>query len=95
MAAETSVEPTKSNLAGVARVLVNAGKLSAKAAEELSKSARDRRSTFVSAEVEDAPVVKYIQKILLDAIQPAARRTSTSSPTRSSTGSATASTACC
>ncbi len=51
MAAETSVEPTKSNLAGVARVLVNAGKLSAKAAEELSKSARERRSTFVSAVV--------------------------------------------
>jgi type IV pilus assembly protein PilB len=49
MAAETLVEPPQSSLTGVARVLVNAGKLNARAAEELLKSARERRSSFVSA----------------------------------------------
>ena len=49
MAAETVVELPKSSLTGVARVLVNAGKLSTKAAEEISKSARERKSSFVSA----------------------------------------------
>lgn len=48
MAAETLVEPPQSSLSGVARVLVNAGRLSAKTAEELSKSARERKATFVS-----------------------------------------------
>jgi type IV pilus assembly protein PilB len=33
----------------VARVLVNAGKLSAKTAEELAKGARERKTSFVSA----------------------------------------------
>ena len=55
MAAETQVETPPSSLAssltGVARVLVNAGKLSAKTAEELSKSARDRKASFVSTVV--------------------------------------------
>jgi type IV pilus assembly protein PilB len=55
MAAETQVESPPSSLAssltGVARVLVNAGKLSAKTAEELSKGARDRKASFVSAVV--------------------------------------------
>ena len=45
-----------------------------------------------SSDVEDAPVVKYLQKILLDAINPA-RPTCTSSPTKTTTASATASTA--
>jgi type IV pilus assembly protein PilB len=49
MAAETAIEPPPSSLSGVARVLVNAGKISAKAAEEVTKSARDRKATFVSA----------------------------------------------
>jgi type IV pilus assembly protein PilB len=49
MAAETVVEPPQSSLSGVARVLVNAGKLSAKTAEELTKSARDRKASFVSS----------------------------------------------
>ncbi len=49
MTAETVVEPPQSSLTGVARVLVNAGKLSAKAAEEIAKSARERKSTFVAA----------------------------------------------
>jgi type IV pilus assembly protein PilB len=38
-------------LSGVARVLVNAGKISSKTAEDLLKSARDRKSSFVSAVV--------------------------------------------
>jgi len=48
MAAETLVEPPQSSLSGVARVLVNAGKLSAKTAEELSKNARERKASFVA-----------------------------------------------
>jgi len=51
MAAETLVEPPQSSLSGVARVLVNAGKLNARSAEELLKSARERKSSFVSAVV--------------------------------------------
>jgi type IV pilus assembly protein PilB len=49
MAAETVVEPPRSSLTGVARVLVNAGKLTAKTAEELAKMARERKSSFVAA----------------------------------------------
>ena len=51
MAVDTVVESPQSTLSGVARVLVHAGKLSAKAAEDLSRSARDRRSSFVAAVV--------------------------------------------
>jgi type IV pilus assembly protein PilB len=51
MAAETLVEPPPSSLSGVARVLVNAGKLTAKAAEELTKSARERKASFVTTVV--------------------------------------------
>ena len=40
--------------AGVARVLVQSGKLSAKTAEELQKTAREKRGSFVSALVEAA-----------------------------------------
>ena len=40
MAADTIVEIQQSALSGVARVLVHAGKLTAKAAEELSRAAR-------------------------------------------------------
>jgi type IV pilus assembly protein PilB len=36
-------------LTGVARVLVNAGKLTAKTAEEVSRAARERKSSFVTA----------------------------------------------
>ncbi len=49
MALETLVEPPQSTLSGVARVLVNAGKLTAKTAEELSKSALERKGSFVAA----------------------------------------------
>jgi type IV pilus assembly protein PilB len=51
MAAETAVEAAPSALSGVARVLVHAGKLSAKTAEELTKSARERKTSFVSAAI--------------------------------------------
>ncbi len=49
MAVETQIEPPPSSLSGVARVLVNAGKLTAKTAEELTKNARERKASFVSA----------------------------------------------
>ncbi len=51
MAAETAVEPPPSSLSGVARVLVNAGKLSAKTAQDLAKGARERKTSFVTAVV--------------------------------------------
>ena len=51
MAAETLVEPPQSSLSGVARVLVNAGKLSARNAEELLKTARERKGSFVASVV--------------------------------------------
>jgi type IV pilus assembly protein PilB len=51
MAAETLVEPPPSALSGVARVLVNAGKLNPRTAEEISRSARERKSTFVGAAI--------------------------------------------
>ncbi len=49
MATEAPVEVSPSSLSGVARVLVNAGKLSAKAAEDLTRSARERKASFISA----------------------------------------------
>ena len=51
MAVDTLVESPQSALSGVARVLVHAGKLSAKAAEDLARSAKERRTSFVSAVV--------------------------------------------
>ena len=51
MAVDTLVESPQSALSGVARVLVHAGKLSAKAAEDLARSAKERRASFVSAVV--------------------------------------------
>jgi type IV pilus assembly protein PilB len=47
--AENVIDPSATNLAGIARVLVNAGKLNQKTAEELTRSAREQRRTFVSA----------------------------------------------
>ena len=46
---DTLAEAPHSSLSGVARVLVHAGKLGAKAAEGLVKSAADRKTSFVSA----------------------------------------------
>ena len=49
MATEAVADPLPSSLSGVARVLVNAGKLTTKSAEELLKSARERKCSFVTA----------------------------------------------
>jgi type IV pilus assembly protein PilB len=46
---DTLAEAPHSSLSGVARVLVHAGKLNTKAAEDLVKAAKERRSSFVSA----------------------------------------------
>jgi len=51
MAVDTLVETPQSALSGVARVLVHAGKLNAKAAEDLARNAKERRASFVSAVV--------------------------------------------
>ncbi|MBV8124525.1 MAG: Flp pilus assembly complex ATPase component TadA, partial [Paucibacter sp.] len=44
----TLVEPPKTTLSGVARVLVHAGKLQVKAAEDLVRQAREKKASFVS-----------------------------------------------
>jgi type IV pilus assembly protein PilB len=46
---DTLAEAPQSTLSGVARVLVSAGKLNAKTAEDLVKSAKDKRSSFVAS----------------------------------------------
>jgi len=46
---DTLAEAPQSSLSGVARVLVHAGKLNAKVAEDLVRSAKDKRSSFVSS----------------------------------------------
>jgi len=46
---DTLVDSPQSTLSGVARVLVHAGRLGVKNAEELVKSAKERRISFVSA----------------------------------------------
>ena len=51
MATELLSEIPQNTLSGVARVLVHAGKLSARAAEDLVRSARDQRRSFVAAVV--------------------------------------------
>ena len=45
----TLAEPLQSALSGVARMLVHAGKLQAKAAEDLVKQAREKKISFVTA----------------------------------------------
>ncbi len=46
---DTLAEAPNTTLSGVARVLVNAGKLNAKTAEDLAKLAKEKRSSFISA----------------------------------------------
>lgn len=46
---DTLTDAPQSALSGVARVLVHAGRLNAKTAEDLVKSAKDKKSSFVSA----------------------------------------------
>ena len=56
---ETLVEPPQSSLSGVARVLVHAGKLSSKAAEDLAKSAKERRISFIGAVIASGAVSAF------------------------------------
>jgi len=53
---DTLAEAPQSSLSGVARVLVHAGKLNAKAAEDLVKSAKDKRSSFVASVIASGAV---------------------------------------
>jgi len=54
---ETSLaEPLQSALSGVARMLVHAGKLQAKAAEDLVKQAREKKTSFVNAVIASGQV---------------------------------------
>ena len=53
---ETLVEPPQSSLSGVARVLVHAGKLGSRAAEDLAKSAKERKISFIGAVIASTPV---------------------------------------
>jgi type IV pilus assembly protein PilB len=46
---DTLVEAPQSSLSGVARVLVHAGKLNAKTAEDLVKSAKEKKTSFISS----------------------------------------------
>jgi type IV pilus assembly protein PilB len=49
VAVDTLVEAPQSSLSGVARVLVHAGKLNAKTAEDLVKSAKEKKVSFISS----------------------------------------------
>ncbi|KQW00114.1 type IV-A pilus assembly ATPase PilB [Rhizobacter sp. Root1221] len=49
MPVDTLVEAPQSSLSGVARVLVHAGKLNAKTAEDLVKSAKEKKVSFISS----------------------------------------------
>jgi len=46
---DTLVEAPQSSLSGVARVLVHAGKLNAKTAEDLVKSSKEKKTSFISS----------------------------------------------
>ena len=48
-ALDTLADTPQSALSGVARVLVHAGKLNAKTAEDLVRSAKDKRSSFIAS----------------------------------------------
>jgi len=52
----TLAEPLQSSLSGVARMLVHAGKLQAKAAEDLVKQAREKKTSFVNAVIASGQV---------------------------------------
>jgi type II secretory ATPase GspE/PulE/Tfp pilus assembly ATPase PilB-like protein len=108
MQAESPAGEASATLSGAARVLVNAGRMTARNAEDLTRQAREKKIGFVAAavaasalpaqelahtlsqvlsiplvdldavdlqrvprdllEVEDAPVVRFLQKMLIDAI---------------------------
>ena len=52
MAVDTFLDAPQTNLSGVARILVRAGRIDAKAAEDLSKAAQEKRSSFVAQLIE-------------------------------------------
>ena len=54
--ADPLVDPNPSTLSGVARVLVNAGKLDAKTAEELTRTAKEQKKSFVSTLVANGAI---------------------------------------
>jgi type IV pilus assembly protein PilB len=56
---ETLVELPQPSLSGVARVLVHAGKLSSKAAEDLAKSASERKISFIGAVIASGAVSAF------------------------------------
>ncbi|MED5618068.1 type IV-A pilus assembly ATPase PilB [Ideonella sp. BN130291] len=56
---DTLTEAPSSSLSGVARVLVHAGKLNSKTAEDLVKSAKERRASFVSAVIGAGAVTPF------------------------------------
>ncbi|MEY8878876.1 MAG: type IV-A pilus assembly ATPase PilB [Leptothrix sp. (in: b-proteobacteria)] len=51
MAADILTDAQPSTLSGVARVLVHAGKINARAAEELARTSREQRRSFVAAAI--------------------------------------------
>jgi type IV pilus assembly protein PilB len=53
---DTLAEAAQSSLSGVARVLVHAGKLTPRRAEELVRSAREKKSSFISAVIQAGAV---------------------------------------
>ena len=53
---DTLVESPQSSLSGVARVLVHAGRLTAKTAEDLTKTAKERKVGFVTAVIASGAV---------------------------------------
>jgi type IV pilus assembly protein PilB len=53
---DTLVDSPQSSLSGVARVLVHAGKLTSKAAEDLAKIAADRKIGFVASVIASGAV---------------------------------------
>jgi len=52
MAVDTFLDAPQTNLSGVARILVRAGRIEPKAAEDLTKLAHDKRSSFVAQLIE-------------------------------------------
>ena len=56
---EILVENPQSSLSGVARALVSAGKLGSKAAEDLAKSARERKISFIAAVISSGAVSAF------------------------------------
>ncbi len=52
MAVDSFIEAPQTNLSGVARILVRAGRIDAKVAEDLTKVAQDKRSSFVAQLIE-------------------------------------------